>query len=80
MYAAQPFFIAAIFGAAVLSATGLRSLTGSEMAFALPFVVLACAGVATLIRMQEASMSTRLALLTLVVSCVLLSGVHLTST
>lgn len=80
MYAAKSFFIAAIFGGTILSATGLRSLTGLEIAFALPFLFVACAGVATLIRVREASTSTRLALVTLVASCVLLSGVHLIST
>ncbi len=80
MHAAKPFFITAILGAALLSATGLRSLTGLEIAFALPFVLIACAGLATLIRMREASTSTRVALLIMVASCVLVSGVHLTST
>ena len=80
MYAAKPFFISAILGATILSATGLRSLTGSEIAFALPFVFVACAGVTTLIRMQRPSTWARFALVILVASCALLSGVHIIST
>lgn len=79
MYAAKPFLIALILGAAILSATGLRSFTGSEIVFVLPFVVVACGAVVAFIRMRDASPSTKIATVVLAVSCFLLAIVHIAS-
>lgn len=79
MYAAKPFIIAFILGVAILSATGLRSVTGSEVAFVLPFIIVTCGGAVTFIRMRDASASTKTAITVLVASCLLLSVVHVAS-